>query len=652
MTDGTALLDGLTGPSDLTDLTDDQLDALAEAIRLRIKQTVSANGGHLASNLGVVELTMALHRVFDFSRDRLAFDVGHQAYVHKLLTGRVDRFGTTRQAGGLSGFPDPKESPYDIAKVGHSSTAISTAVGVAEGFKLAKSDAKTVVMVGDGALTGGMAFEGLINAGDLDNDLLIVLNDNGSFIDPPVGSLHTYLDRIRTGRMYNSMRDRLIKVLKRMPGEVMSRIAEQAEHAAHKLVSPGYIFEDLGLRYFGPFDGHDRKLVERMLHRVRDMRGPVLLHVHTNKGGGWQPAEDDPLTYHGPRHFDVVTGEITRGPSTGRSYSQVFANTMLAQAAEDDRVVTVTAAMPTGTGLATFAKAYPDRMYDVGICEQHSFAFVQGLVLAGQLPVLAHYSTFAQRGFDQFFQEVIVQRDLGIPLVLDRAGLVGEDGETHQGLYDISWSRCMPGTVLLAPKDGIELTAMLDWIHRQRTDSATDGTTLPASWVIRYPKEQVPEYDWSQAPVELGKAEILNRGHGGIMVWAYGAMVRRAWDALREHLPAEAADRITLVNARFAKPIDVELLGELANDHHTMVTLEDHALPGGFGAAVSEAVADTGLSLRLIRRGVRDELVAHAPRPQQLIEQGLDEVGVAETLAELLDIDLAGINSPIPFTGA
>ncbi len=641
------LLDGLISPADLRKFNPQELLQIAEEIRFRIKETTSRYGGHLSSNLGTVELTLALHRVFDFSSDRLLWDVGHQAYPHKLITGRAAVFNTNRQAGGISGFPDPKESPYDLAKVGHSSTAISTGVGVSEGYRRQGQRRRTVVVVGDGALTGGMAFEGLINAGELKSDLLVVLNDNGNFIDAPVGSLHLHLDRIRTGKMYDYLRARFIKVLKRIPrGKGLERFAEHLELAAHKLISPGYIFEDLGFRYFGPVEGHNLAATESALRGVSELKGPILLHVLTKKGGGWQPSQDDPLTFHGPKGFDVDTGYFHPKPKSRKTYSQVFADTLVALAKDDPRLVAITAAMPSGTALRAFAASYPDRMYDVGICEQHSFGFAEGLAISGLLPVVAHYSTFAQRGFDQIFQELVVQRDLGVVVTLDRAGLVGEDGETHQGLYDISWSRGFPGLVLMAPKDGVELEAMLRWCHRVRQEPGR-----AAGYLLRYPKDEVPELSWGAAPLTLGKAEVVRPGvvqdadvHGRLMIWAYGTLVKTAWEALCQ-LGEEAAG-VTLVNARFAKPFDSALLAELSASHARVLTLEDHALMGGFGSVLCEAAADLGLALQIHRGGVRDELVAHAAREQQLAAQGLDVEGVAGRIRAL--IDRRG-NQPIPF---
>ena len=641
------LLDSLLSPGDLRKFSPEQLTQIADEIRYRIKETVSDHGGHLASNLGVVELTLALHRVFDFSADRLLWDVGHQAYVHKLVTGRAKAFHTNRQAGGISGFPDPKESPYDIAKVGHSSTAISTGVGVAEAIRKLGLPRKTVVVVGDGALTGGMAFEGLINAGELKSDLLVILNDNGNFIDAPVGSLHQHLDRIRTGRLYNHLRQRLTRIVKKMPyGANLEHLAENLEQAAHKFISPGYIFEDLGFRYFGPVDGHDLAATEVMLRRIADLKGPLLLHVMTKKGGGWQPSADDPLKYHGPKGFDLDTGFFHPKPATGKTYSQVFADTVLELIARDDKVVAITAAMPSGTGLRTVAQKHPERVYDVGICEQHSFGFAEGLAASGMRPILAHYSTFAQRGFDQLFQELVVQRDLGVILTLDRAGLVGEDGETHQGLYDIAWSRGFPGLVLMAPKDGAELNAELIWAHEQRCVPAGRA----AGYLVRYPRDEIPTIDWGvpAQPIALGKAEVLTRGEGPLMIWAYGTMVAVAWQALAAL--GDDARQVTLVNARFAKPFDADLLADLAQTHGQVLTLEDHGLPGGFGSVVAEAITDRGLALRLVRGGVRDELVAHASRPQQLADHGLDVAGVVARIRAQLG--LSGGNIPFVRTRA
>lgn len=625
-------LDAISSPADLQQLDDAQLAVLGEEIRHRLKETVSRTGGHLSSNLGVVELTMALHRVFDFRHHRLLWDVGHQAYVHKLLSGRALLFHTNRQAGGLSGFPDPLESPFDLVKVGHSSTALSTALGFCEGHRAQGERRKVVAVVGDGALTGGMAFEALNNVAEHGRDLIVVLNDNGSFIDPPVGSLHAHLNGIRSGSLYQRLRKRVATVVKKMPWG--ADIGHGVESVLHRLFVPGMMFEEFGLTYFGPIDGHNRTEIEAVLHSLRDIETPILLHVVTKKGGGWQPSAEDPRTYHGPKHFDIETGIFTK-QGKARIYADVLAETLLELAGEDERLVAVTAAMPSGTGLRVFGKVHPERMYDVGICEQHSFGFVQGLRLAGRRPILAHYSTFAQRGYDQLFQELVVQRNLGLVVALDRAGLVGEDGETHHGLYDIAWSRCLPGTVLLAPKDGEELRDMLRWAHAQG-----DTDQRAAAYLIRYPKEKVPTQRWglkeSQA-IEQGVAQTLMTAEEPepLLIWAYGAGVRLAWEAIWQ-LEAPLRRRISLVNARFAKPLDTRLLLAQAATHTRLLTVEEHSIIGGFGAAVLECLAAHDQALPLTIAGVRDELVAHATRTEQLHAQDLSPDRLCARMARLL----------------
>ena len=633
------VLQKIVETSDLKRLEAAELKLLSEEIRDLIKQTVSAGGGHLASNLGVVELTIALHRIFDFGSDRLLWDVGHQAYVHKILTGRATEFNTNRQQGGLSGFPDPLESHYDVAKVGHSSTAISTAVGVAEAFKRRGLKRKTVAVIGDGALTGGMAYEGLINAGELQNDLLVVLNDNGNFIDAPVGALHRYLDKIRTGKWYNKIRDRLKRTFKnshRAKETGLSRLAQQLDQATHRIFTPSFIFEDLGFRYFGPVDGHDLAAVESAIRDVSHLNRPVILHVLTNKGGGWEPSEADPLAFHGPKGFNTETGVFKKTSTGGKTYSQVFADELTLIAEEDERLVAITAAMPSGTGLTAFNKAFPGRMYDVGICEQHSFAFAEGLAVTDVRPVLAHYSTFAQRGYDQLFQEFVVQRNLGIVLTLDRAGLVGQDGETHQGLYDIAWSRCLPGVVLMAPRDERDLRAMLRWSYAQKDEL---GDKAAAAYIIRYPKENVPDNSWGlehAQDIELGKSELLRRGDGSLLIVNYGVLLWRAWDAV-EAL-GEHAQRVSIVDARFAKPIDPKI-AEYAAEHKHVISLEDHSLDGGFGSCVLELLQKQNVQVPVTRCGVSDELIGHATREEQISSQELDAQQLAKLMAKQLGLD-------------
>ncbi len=639
MTEQRGLLDHIKQPADLRRLSVDDLRALSDEIRELIKETVSSGGGHLSSNLGVVELSIALHRVFDFASDRLLWDVGHQAYVHKILTGRSGDFKTNRQAGGISGFPDPQESQYDVAKVGHSSTAISTAVGVAEAQKRLGNKRKTVVVIGDGALTGGMAYEGLINAGDLQSDLLVVLNDNGNFIDAPVGAMHQYLDKIRTGKFYNRMRNRLKKMFRNSPaakGTGLSRLAEHVDQATHRLFAPSFIFEDLGFRYFGPVDGHDVQAVESALANLSELNRPVILHVLTKKGGGWEPSQQDPLTFHGPKGFDTETGSFHAKKSGGKTYSQIFSNTLTRLAEQDQRIIAITAAMPSGTGLLSFAQRFPDRMYDVGICEQHSFGFAEGLAICDLRPVLAHYSTFAQRGFDQFFQEFVVQRHLGVVLTLDRAGLVGQDGETHQGVYDIAWTRCMPGVVLMAPRDAETLEAMLEWAIKQKDTCADEAA---AAYVIRYPKEIVPKHHWGlekSKPIELGSSEQLRQGDGKLLIINYGALMSRVWDAIE--LLGDYGKHVSVIDARFAKPIDPAIVSAI-DAHEQTVTVEDHSIHGGFGSCVMEAMAAHGVVAPIHVLGVDDHLIAHASRDEQISDQGLDIDSLAKQFMGFLGLD-------------
>jgi 1-deoxy-D-xylulose-5-phosphate synthase len=621
-------------PADLLRLTDAELDEVALAIRNLLKQVVSTNGGHLASNLGVVELTLALHRVFDFSQDRLVFDVGHQAYVHKLVTGRAARFSTLRTEGGLSGFPDPAEHPDDVIKVGHSSAAISTALGLAEGYRRQGLNRKAVALVGDGALTGGMSFEALINGGHSKADLLVILNDNGNFIDAPVGSLHGYFDRIRSGRVFNHLRDRLARMIKRVPGGMsLERMAETAEAAARRLVSPGYLFEDLGWRYFGPLDGTNRVEIEAHLKQIKDLKEPVILHVHTHKGQGWEPSRRDPLRFHGPRHYDPDTGVFPAVSEVKPSYNQVFAETLETMMRQDSRLIAITAAMPTGTGLSRIMAHLPERVIDVGICEQHSFGLAEGLSIAGLRPVLAHYSTFAQRGFDQLFQELVLQRSLGVIVVLDRGGLVGEDGETHQGIYDLSWAGCLPLVTMLSPRSGPELSAMLAWAHEHG-----QGPDRSAAYLIRYPKEEVPELPWpAPAPIQYGRAEVVRSAteEKSLQIWALGPMAAKAWNAIAS-LPSELAAHCTLVNPRFVKPLDTALLQRLSTSHPMVLSLEDHALEGGLGSRIASAIQDQNLPCRLTRVGVPDRLIPHATRAQQLARCGLDEAAIAAQITKLL----------------
>jgi 1-deoxy-D-xylulose-5-phosphate synthase len=606
---------------------------LAEELRRRITAVVGEKGGHLSSNLGIVELTIALHRAFDFSRDRLVLDVGHQCYPHKLLTGRGERFGSLRSKGGVSGFPSPRESPYDLFVTGHASTAISTALGLACA-EPGGSSRRVVAVIGDGAISGGLAFEGLNLAGHMGRDLLVILNDNEMAISRTVGALSRHLSRLRVDPRYNELRNELGAVFGRLPflGEVGKKLVDLARRA----VSPGGVFQDFGFRYIGPVDGHEVTELESTLARARELTGPVLLHVYTQKGRGYGPAAADPAGYHSAPPFKVrVNDDYAAGRAPGAepppTYSDVMARALRDLGRKDGRVVAVTAAMPDGTGLAECARAWPDRCFDVGICEAHAVTFAAGLARGGRRPVVAVYSTFLQRALDSVFHDVCLQEDLGVVLCVDRAGLVGSDGPTHHGLYDIAFLRSLPGVVLAAPRDGPELEAMLAWAV---------GLGRPVA--IRYPRARVPEPAGPVPPVELGRAELLEQGERVALV-AYGASVAEARAALR--ILGGEGIRVTLVNARFAKPVDEGLLARLAASHERIVTVEEGALAGGFGSAVMEAAERAGWDPGMVTRlGVGDRFVAHASREEQLAECGLDSEGVARAVRAVFQGRGAGAN--------
>jgi 1-deoxy-D-xylulose-5-phosphate synthase len=630
MTEAHPLLRRINGPEDLKNLGAAERDELAREIRDRICRVVSANGGHFGSNLGVVELTIALHTVFDFPKDKLVWDVSHQCYAHKLLTGRYDRFPTLRQYGGISGFCHKGESDHDTAFAGHAGTATSIALGIAKGFELAKSDRHAVAVVGDASIASGMTFEALNHAGWLKSRLLVILNDNEMSIAHPVGGLHHYLNRVRMAPLYTELKGDIEKIVDRIP-VVGRRVHDGIHHLLEGVKAgliPGHLFEDLGLKYYGPIDGHDVEALLAALRDVKERKDPVLLHVLTKKGAGWAPALEDPVKWHAAKAFLPEDKEKEAKKAKAASpaepprprWTAAFADALIALAHEDPKVVAITAAMPDGTGLDKFAKAFPERCFDVGICEQHGAGFASGLRLAGQKPVFAVYSTFLQRGYDQLVHDVALQ---GNPVVfaMDRGGLVGDDGVTHQGLYDIAYMRCIPGLVLLAPKDGPELTAMLRWaVAKEKTAG------------IRYPRNPVPrDLDGGRcAPIELGKGERLRGGSGDVAFFAYGAMVELALAASdllrRENVTA------SVYNARFAKPIDAELLREALEGHDLVFTVEDHARMGGFGSACAEAILDTRpeLAAKLRILGVGDVFVDHGERALQLRDQGLDAEGLVQ----------------------
>jgi 1-deoxy-D-xylulose-5-phosphate synthase len=607
-----SLLNKINSPADLRPLTTEELGRLAREIRAVITGAVAKHGGHLASNLGVVELTLALHRSYDFSRDHLVWDVGHQCYAHKILTGRLPGFEKLRRAGGVSGFPHPGESSYDLFRTGHAGASISTALGLALAEKAAHSGVRTVAVIGDGALGSGLAFEGINHAGDVKADLLVILNDNEMAISRTVGALSRHLTRWRTKPVYGNLKQEVHEVLDRLPmGQPLARALHTFKDALKEAVVPEHLFERFGFRCFGPVDGHDIGALMEALEEMKALDGPRLLHVSTHKGHGFAPAAEEPDVWHSAKPFTERNGQIVTDEDSGDdlSWTHTVVADLIEMAKTDPRLVGITAAMPDGTGLLAFAHRYPDRFFDVGICEPHAVALAAGMAKGGLRPVVGIYSTFLQRAYDQLFHEVALQ-GLSVVFIIDRAGLVGADGPTHMGLYDIAFLRHLPGFVVAAPADRGELSAML------RLAVETGGP-----WAIRYPRDRVPESNYSEEPVKVGRAAILRRGpHGAIL--ALGTTVEAAMEAATQ-LDADGLS-LTVVSARFARPVDVECLGQLLSAHPWVLTLEDHTAAGGFGSAVLEAAAENSLDAGRIRCiAVTEEIVEHDSRTAQLARAGL-----------------------------
>ena len=627
------LLDSVEYPEDLKKLKLADLPKLAAEIREFIVDVVSKNPGHLSSNLGVVELTIALHYCFDFKRDKIVWDVGHQAYVHKILTGRRSKFPTLRQYKGLSGFPDKNESLYDPFTCGHSGNAISAALGVSCADAILGYKRSVVAVVGDGAIGAGMSLEALNHAGDLKKNLLVVLNDNEMSISNTVGAFSKYLNKIRTTPLYADIKKEIHNLLNVLPvfGKPVGKTLEHVVELLRRGVIPGQIFEDLGINYFGPIDGHNFQILIETLNDIKHLEGPVLLHVITEKGRGFEPACQNPTQYHSAGKFEMCDGKILKTANEPKkiSYTKVFGDTLIELAKADHKVVGITAAMPDGTGIAPFGKKFPDRFYDVGICEQHAVGLANGLSAGGLKPVVAIYSTFLQRAYDQVFHDICLQRN-GVVFALDRAGIVGNDGPTHNGVFDIAYLRNLPEIILMAPKDGNELKSMLK--------IALDSGKAVA---IRYPKEDIPdkEINPQYKTFEIGKAEVLRKGADGVLL-AYGAMVYRCLHAAEKL--SEKGIEVTVVNARFAKPLDKALILDLVRNHKLIVTVEDHALMGGFGSAVLELVTEEREdACKIVRMGIPDRFMEHGPRNLILKNIGLDEDGIADKFIatlELMDI--------------
>ncbi len=619
------LLDKIDTPAALRALSPDQLMTLAIEARRRLIESVSQTGGHLASNLGAVELTLALHYVFNTPDDRLIWDVGHQSYLHKMITGRRQRMHTLRKKGGLAGFPNRAESDYDAFGVGHSSTSISAALGMAIAAAQTGNDRRVIAVIGDGAMTAGQAFEALNHAGTLDANLLVILNDNDMSISPNVGGLSNYLARVLSGRTYSTMREGSKKVLQRMP--TVWELARRAEEHMKGMVVPGTLFEELGFNYIGPVDGHDLGALVKTLQNLRALKGPQLLHVVTRKGKGYEPAEDNPCQYHGVGPFDKTTGRATAGKTAGPTYTQVFSDWVCDMARQEPRLVAITPAMREGSGLVAFSEKFPDRYFDVGIAEQHSLTLAAGMACDGLKPVVAIYSTFLQRAYDQLIHDVALQ-NLPVVFAIDRGGLVGNDGPTHAGSFDLTYLRCIPNMTVMTPTDENECRQML------YTACQLDGPTS-----VRYPRGTGPgvSVEKTFSAVPLGKGEIRRQGKD-VALLVFGSPLAAALEA------AEGLDA-TVVNMRFVKPLDETLVKSLADSHRLLVTVEDNAIMGGAGSAVGEYLDELDQPIPLIRIGIPDQFLEHASREEQLQSCGLDALGIARKVRHELASRIAKLRA-------
>ena len=620
------LLDKINSPADVKKLSDEQLKQLAAEIRQLLIEVISHTGGHLAPNLGVVELTLALHKVFTTPQDKLVFDVGHQAYIHKIITGRREQFPTLRQYGGLSGFPKRCESEHDAFGTGHSSTSISAALGMAVARDLQGEDYNVVAIIGDGSMTGGMAFEALNNAGTLHKKMVVVLNDNEMSISKNVGAMSDYLYHLRTGETYNKFKNDIEGWLKNMEfGTDVLKAIRRLKGSVKYLMVPTSIFEELGFTYLGPVDGHDIHGLIEVLQAAKKIDGPVMVHVLTKKGKGYKPAEESPNKFHGTGPFEIATGKKITNPAAPISYTEVFGKTITELADSDKKIVGLTAAMPDGTGLNIFAQAHPDRFFDVGIAEQHAVTAAAGMAAAGMKPVTAIYSTFMQRAYDSILHDICMQK-LHVTMCLDRAGLVGDDGYTHHGVFDYAYLRSIPNMTIMAPKDENELRHML------KTALSFNG---PIS--VRYPRGSGVGVDITEPMQELpiGKAEVLREGKE-LCFWAIGSMVQSAVQAA-DKLKEQGIDA-GVVNMRFAKPLDKELLIEHAKRYGKIVTLEEGVLAGGVGSEVLEILDDAGLLQQcvVLRLGIPDEFVTHGDKKLLFRDLGLDTDAIVQKAAEFV----------------
>jgi len=612
------LLDQIDCPADLRKLPESQLEQLVEELRLFLLHSVSKSGGHFAASLGVTELTVALHYLYNTPEDRLVWDVGHQAYIHKILTGRKDQLHSIRQWEGLTPFPKRGESEYDAFGVGHSSTSISAALGMSIAASRTGSDRKSVAIIGDGSITAGMAFEALNHAGALHSDLLVILNDNNMAISPNVGALSNRFAQLLSGKLYSSVRSSSKKVLSNIPSAL--EIAKRAEEHVKGMISPGTLFEEFGFNYIGPVDGHDLHALITTLKNIQELKGPQFLHIITKKGKGYAPAEDDPVKYHGVTPFDPHKGIIPSGkPASGPTYSKVFGDWACDMAKQDHRFAAITPAMREGSGLVQFEKEHPDKYFDVAIAEQHSVTVAAGMACDGLKPVVAIYSTFLQRAYDQLIHDVVVQ-ELPVLFAIDRAGCVGADGPTHNGSYDLSFMRCLPGMVIMAPADENECRQML-----------YTGYQLDQPAAVRYPRGTGPAVDVEKemTALPIGKAEVRRKGKG-LAILAFGTMVEPC-ERIAEKLDA------TIVNMRFVKPIDEMLIVEICGDYDLIITVEENVIAGGAGAAVNEVIAAQGINQKIANYGLPDRLLQHGSRDDMLRDAKLDYEGILGFITDQTD---------------
>lgn len=610
-------------PEDLKKLSIPQLNILSDEIRKLIIEVVSKTGGHLSSSLGVVELTIAIHYVFNTPFDKIIWDVGHQCYAHKILTGRKDKFHTLRQDNGLSGFPSRKESIYDVFNTGHASNSISIAVGLSEAKKKLKEDYKIVVVIGDGSLTGGMSFEGLNHAGHLKSDIIVILNDNEMSISKNIGALSSYLNRIMSGEFVNKTREEIKNILKNIPavGDRFYKVAKHIEESIKGFITPGMLFEELGFQYFGPVDGHNLTYLIDTLKNIKKLRGPILIHVVTKKGKGYTFAEDDPSRFHGVSTFEIETGNSIK--TGAKTYTDIFGDTIIEIAKHDEKVVAITAAMGLGTGLDKFSKIFPDRFYDIGIAEEHGVTFAAALALGGLRPFVAIYSTFLQRAYDQIILDVCLQ-DLPVVFAVDRSGIVGQDGPTHHGAFDLSYFRHIPNMILMSPKDENEFRHML-----------YSGYTYRKPVAVRYPRGEALGVDLDKdfKEIPIGKWEILRRGKD-IAIIATGNTVMPSLEA-SNILEKEGIDTM-VINGRFIKPMDIEMLLHAASSVKRILTVEENTVIGGFGAGILEALSREGIVVPVKVLGLPDVFLPHGSQHSLRNSLGLNREGIARKVIDWL----------------